>query len=74
MEGSIQKGKLSSEQYDSLLKQETEKTIRWQEEIGLDVLVHGEYERNDMVEYFGEQLDGFLFTKRPGCRVMEVDV
>ncbi|MBZ9729901.1 5-methyltetrahydropteroyltriglutamate--homocysteine S-methyltransferase [Salegentibacter sp. JZCK2] len=60
----FKKGKLSPEQYDSLLKQETEKTIRWQEEIGLDVLVHGEYERNDMVEYFGEQLDGFLFTKK----------
>jgi 5-methyltetrahydropteroyltriglutamate--homocysteine methyltransferase len=37
--------------------------IRWQEETGLDVLVHGEFERNDMVEYFGEQLDGFLFTQ-----------
>ncbi|SKB49024.1 methionine synthase (B12-independent) [Salegentibacter holothuriorum] len=58
------KGKLSAEEYDSLLKKETEKTIEWQEDIGLDVLVHGEYERNDMVEYFGEQLDGFLFTKR----------
>ena len=34
-----------------------------QEEIGLDVLVHGEFERNDMVEYFGEQLDGFAFTR-----------
>lgn len=60
----VKKGKLSPEQYNSLLKQETQKTIRWQEEIGLDVLVHGEYERNDMVEYFGEQLEGFLFTKR----------
>ena len=37
--------------------------MRFQEEIGLDVLVHGEFERNDMVEYFGEQLDGFAFTK-----------
>jgi 5-methyltetrahydropteroyltriglutamate--homocysteine methyltransferase len=37
--------------------------IRWQEEIGLDVLVHGEFERNDMVEYFGEKLNGFIFTK-----------
>ena len=37
--------------------------MRWQEEIGLDVLVHGEFERNDMVEYFGEQLDGFAFTQ-----------
>ncbi|VAW29645.1 5-methyltetrahydropteroyltriglutamate--homocysteine methyltransferase [hydrothermal vent metagenome] len=40
-----------------------EKVIRWQEQIGLDVLVHGEFERNDMVEYFGEQLDGFAFTQ-----------
>ena len=37
--------------------------MRWQEEIGLDVPVHGEFERNDMVEYFGEQLAGFAFTK-----------
>ena len=37
--------------------------IRWKEELGFDVLVHGEFERNDMVEYFGEQLDGFLFTE-----------
>jgi 5-methyltetrahydropteroyltriglutamate--homocysteine methyltransferase len=57
------KGELTSEQYDELLKQETERTIRWQEEIGIDVLVHGEYERNDMVEYFGEKLKGFAFSK-----------
>lgn len=38
--------------------------MAWQEEIGLDVLVHGEYERNDMVEYFGEALGGFLFTQK----------
>jgi 5-methyltetrahydropteroyltriglutamate--homocysteine methyltransferase len=38
-------------------------TVAWQEEIGLDVLVHGEFERNDMVQYFGEQLSGFAFTK-----------
>ena len=38
--------------------------MRWQEEIGIDVLVHGEFERNDMVQYFGEQLSGFAFTKR----------
>ncbi|MFT3903594.1 MAG: 5-methyltetrahydropteroyltriglutamate--homocysteine S-methyltransferase [Niabella sp.] len=56
------KKQLSDAQYDQLLKDETEKAIRWQEEIGLDVLVHGEFERNDMVEYFGEQLDGFVFT------------
>lgn len=56
-------GDLSKEQYENLLQVETEKAIRWQEEIDLDVLVHGEFERNDMVEYFGERLDGFAFTK-----------
>lgn len=56
------KGLINEAQYDQLLKEETERTIRWQEEIGLDVLVHGEFERNDMVEYFGEQLEGFAFT------------
>jgi len=59
----FKKGELNAQQYDTLLKEETEKTIRWQEEIGIDVLVHGEFERNDMVEYFGEQLNGFVFTK-----------
>jgi 5-methyltetrahydropteroyltriglutamate--homocysteine methyltransferase len=59
----FKKGELTAEQYDDLLKKETERTIRWQEEIGIDVLVHGEFERNDMVEYFGEQLDGFAFTQ-----------
>ena len=57
------KGELSAEEYDTLLKQETKRTIEWQEEIGIDVLVHGEYERNDMVEYFGEKLAGFVFSK-----------
>ncbi len=59
----FKKGELTEVQYNELIKQETEKAIRWQEEIGIDVLVHGEFERNDMVEYFGEQLDGFVFTK-----------
>jgi 5-methyltetrahydropteroyltriglutamate--homocysteine methyltransferase len=59
----FKKGELTLEQYDSAIEQATIDAIRWQEEIGLDVLVHGEFERNDMVEYFGEQLDGFLFTK-----------
>ena len=59
----FKKGEINAKEYDTLLKAETEKTIRWQEEIGLDVLVHGEFERNDMVEYFGEQLDGFVFTQ-----------
>lgn len=59
----FKKGELTAVQYDTLLKEETQRTIRWQEEIGIDVLVHGEFERNDMVEYFGEQLAGFAFTK-----------
>jgi 5-methyltetrahydropteroyltriglutamate--homocysteine methyltransferase len=45
------------------MKKEIEHVVKWQEKIGMDVLVHGEAERNDMVEYFGEQLDGFVFTK-----------
>ena len=49
-------------EYDEFIKGETEKTIRFQEDIGLDVLVHGEFERNDMVEYFGERLRGFAFS------------
>ncbi|MNK85277.1 5-methyltetrahydropteroyltriglutamate--homocysteine methyltransferase [compost metagenome] len=56
-------GEITPAEYDTLLKKETEEAIRWQEEIGIDVLVHGEFERNDMVEYFGEQLNGFTFTK-----------
>lgn len=58
------RGKIDKKEYDDFLKEETEKTVRWQEEIGIDVLVHGEFERNDMVEYFGEQLDGVVFTKK----------
>ena len=57
------KGHLTSAEYETFLKAETERAIRWQEEVGLDVLVHGEFERNDMVQYFGEQLSGFAFTK-----------
>ncbi|MEX2231077.1 MAG: 5-methyltetrahydropteroyltriglutamate--homocysteine S-methyltransferase [Cyclobacteriaceae bacterium] len=56
------KGDLTDQAYDKLLKDEIEKAIRWQEEIGIDVLVHGEFERNDMVEYFGEQLAGYVFS------------
>ena len=57
------RGEMSAADYDAFLKAETERTIREQEAAGLDVLVHGEFERNDMVEYFGEQLDGFAFTR-----------
>ncbi|UOX34636.1 5-methyltetrahydropteroyltriglutamate--homocysteine S-methyltransferase [Flavobacterium sediminilitoris] len=59
----FKKGEITAQEYDNLIKIETEETIRFQEESGIDVLVHGEFERNDMVEYFGEQLDGFTFTK-----------
>lgn len=59
----FKKGDLTLEQYEKAIEDATIEVIGWQEEIGLDVLVHGEFERNDMVEYFGEQLDGFLFTK-----------
>ncbi|KIP86171.1 5-methyltetrahydropteroyltriglutamate--homocysteine methyltransferase [Stenotrophomonas maltophilia] len=55
-------GKLSLADYEAFLEQQTAHCVRVQEELGLDVLVHGEFERNDMVEYFGEQLEGFAFT------------
>jgi len=56
-------GQLEDTGYDALLEAEVERVVRFQEHVGLDVLVHGEPERNDMVEYFGEQMDGYLFTK-----------
>jgi 5-methyltetrahydropteroyltriglutamate--homocysteine methyltransferase len=59
----MKKGLISHTEYAALVEAETEKAVRWQEEIDLDVLVHGEFERNDMVEYFGEQLAGFAFTQ-----------
>ena len=55
-------GKLGLAEYEAFLEQQTAHAVRVQEELGLDVLVHGEFERNDMVEYFGEQLQGFAFT------------
>jgi 5-methyltetrahydropteroyltriglutamate--homocysteine methyltransferase len=55
-------GRLNNTSYDDFLKDQIRQTIAWQEQNGLDVLVHGEFERNDMVEYFGEQLEGFVFT------------
>ena len=54
---------LSAEDYERFIETQIDKTIGLQEELGLDVLVHGEFERNDMVEYFGEQLAGFAFTE-----------
>lgn len=58
------KGEITKEQYVQFNKDKIAECVKWQEEIGLDVLVHGEYERNDMVEYFGEALGGFLFTEK----------
>jgi 5-methyltetrahydropteroyltriglutamate--homocysteine methyltransferase len=58
----FRRGALSAQDYRQAMREEIARAIRQQEELGLDVLVHGEAERNDMVEYFGEQLDGFAFT------------
>jgi 5-methyltetrahydropteroyltriglutamate--homocysteine methyltransferase len=55
--------KIDQKAYDKFLQEETARTVKYQEEIDIDVLVHGEFERNDMVEYFGEQLSGFTFSK-----------
>jgi 5-methyltetrahydropteroyltriglutamate--homocysteine methyltransferase len=57
------KGELDEKSYRQYIEKEIKKWIEIQEEIGLDVLVHGEFERTDMVEYFGEKLEGFQFTK-----------
>jgi 5-methyltetrahydropteroyltriglutamate--homocysteine methyltransferase len=59
----FRKGELDTNSYHALVKQQIQFDIQQQEAIGLDVLVHGEAERNDMVEYFGEQLDGFIFSR-----------
>ena len=56
-------GSMSSAEYEGFVEEQIRKALRMQEEIGLDVLVHGEFERNDMVEYFGERLAGFAFTE-----------
>ncbi|WP_117283170.1 5-methyltetrahydropteroyltriglutamate--homocysteine S-methyltransferase [Streptococcus intermedius] len=59
----FRKGELSAEDYDKFLAEQIDDWIKWQEEVGFDVLVHGEFERNDMVEYFGQNLSGYLFSK-----------
>jgi 5-methyltetrahydropteroyltriglutamate--homocysteine methyltransferase len=58
----FKRGELDEQSYEKFLEEKTIDTIRKQEQIGIDVIVHGEFERNDMVEYFGEQLQGFTFT------------
>ncbi|KAJ2142834.1 methionine-synthesizing 5- methyltetrahydropteroyltriglutamate--homocysteine methyltransferase [Coemansia sp. RSA 1807] len=60
----FRKGALAEAEYTEYLEAETRKCIEWQDQIGLDVLVHGEFERTDMVEFFGENLEGFVFTKK----------
>jgi 5-methyltetrahydropteroyltriglutamate--homocysteine methyltransferase len=56
-------GKMTVAEYEAFIADQITRTLRLQEELGLDVLVHGEFERNDMVEYFAEQLEGFAFTE-----------
>jgi 5-methyltetrahydropteroyltriglutamate--homocysteine methyltransferase len=58
----FKKGTWSKEQYETFCREEIERVVRFQEDLDIDVLVHGEFERTDMVEYFGERLDGFAFT------------
>ena len=60
----FKKGLKSKEEYVEFNKKKIAECIKLQEEIGLDVIVHGEFERNDMVEYFGEHLNGYLFTEK----------
>jgi len=59
---SFKRGELAQPDYEAAMRREIGEAVREQEALGLDVLVHGEAERNDMVEYFGEQLDGFAFS------------
>ena len=62
-------GKKSQTSYEASFEPKSEHAIRFQEEVGLDVLVHGEFERNDMVEYFGEQFEDLPSPKTAGCKV-----
>ncbi len=63
LRANYKKGLLSTEAYEQALENYISQAITWQENIGLDVLVHGEFERNDMVEYFGELLEGYAFSQ-----------
>jgi len=63
MRAGFRSGKIGRESYEKFLEEEIARCVRFQEDVGLDVLVHGEFERNDMVEYFGEQLEGFVFSE-----------
>jgi 5-methyltetrahydropteroyltriglutamate--homocysteine methyltransferase len=59
---SLRKGDITEDQYHQMMRDEIERVVRLQNDVGLDVLVHGEPERNDMVQYFAEQLDGYVST------------
>jgi len=61
---SFRKGEISQSEYEFFIEKKIAECVALQEKIGLDVLVHGEFERNDMVEYFGECLDGYIFTEK----------
>ncbi|WP_031529390.1 5-methyltetrahydropteroyltriglutamate--homocysteine S-methyltransferase [Dyadobacter crusticola] len=63
LRANLKKNVLTQEEYEIRIREEIVSSLRWQEELGIDVLVHGEFERNDMVEYFGESLSGFVFTQ-----------
>ena len=64
LRAAFKKGAVAKASYERQLEEKTAEAMRWQDAIDIDVPVHGEYERNDMVEYFGEQLKGFAFTER----------
>jgi 5-methyltetrahydropteroyltriglutamate--homocysteine methyltransferase len=59
----LKRGDITEAQYNAAMEEKIREVVTYQEEIGIDVLVHGEFERNDMVEYFGELLEGYAFTK-----------
>jgi 5-methyltetrahydropteroyltriglutamate--homocysteine methyltransferase len=59
----LERGEIGVAEYEGFIEEKIREVIRLQEDLGLDVLVHGEFERNDMVQYFGEQLEGFAFTR-----------
>ena len=63
MRAKFRRGEISAQEYEEFIKKQIEYAIKVQEELELDVLVHGEFERTDMVEFFGEKMDGFAFTK-----------
>jgi 5-methyltetrahydropteroyltriglutamate--homocysteine methyltransferase len=59
----LRKGEINEEQYRQMMRDEIERVVRLQDDVGLDVLVHGEPERNDMVQYFAERMDGYVSTE-----------